>query len=518
MTIRPLSTLAALLAASPLCALAGAVPASPHRAPLAWLTAAADDPSKEAVTAYESARDAALGVRLEALKELADWCQNRKALRIRNELYRQILEAEPDNSMARKVLRYRRDRDTGAWTRKAPPREPKAGKPEVVKEGNEKLAAINDAYITAAMDTLESGRSDLGPMFVHEAIVELSKAAPGHPKVTAALRLVAGPDGTWVQAETEAARERRKRLEKELKAYAKDTPPVQKGSVQSAEGQWGVAWTDPVEAGFVRVLAPSDLPEREKVAKELYRLWRLLPSLTGKEVEPPESQSIYLLESNGQVPTLVEKCPSIPSDTRTMYKKMYKYLDGIIPAPAAYVCYGEKPAHRLETAICSAVELFLLKDYGITYQRGWVTSGLRHYISELTVGTRTTFQGGLLPTVKMKASVNKGKLVPWRSAAAKAIREAPGGSLELTMDMSLTSMRDTEILIAYALVSYLIEGHEPALFGSVLEAMPDSSTVAPSKSLAKIMDMPMAIFEQRLLRWLDETSQPEAAKKKRGYR
>ena len=201
-----------------------------------------------------------------------------------------------------------------------------------------------------------------------------------------------------------------------------------------------------------------------------------------------------------------------------MYKKMYKYLDGIIPGPSAYVCYGEKPAHRLETAVGATIELFLLKDHGITYQRGWITSGLRHYLSELTVGTRSTFQGGLTPSVKMKASVNKGKLAPWRTAAAKALREAPEGSLEMTVDMSLTSMRDTEILIAYALMSYLIEGHEPEVLKQVLEAMPDAAKMAPSKSLAKIVDMPMEIFEKRLLRWLDETSKPVKPKKKRGYR
>lgn len=509
--------LAALLAAAPLLSEGAAFPV-PATGPPRSALATRQDRSKEAIQAYQVAKEAALGIRLEALKELADWCQNRKALRIRNKLYRQILESEPDNTMARKVLRYRRDRDTGAWTRQAPPKEPKAGKPEVVKEGNEQLAAINDTFVTTAMAALDEGRTNLGPVFVYKALVELGEAAPGHPKVTEALRWVEGSDEKWIQAETQLSRERRKQLEQELKAYAKDAPVTAKGTVQAAESNWGVTWTDPVTAGFVRVLAPTDLPEREQVAKELNRFWRLLPSLSGSDVTLPSSSSIYLLQTDAEVPTLLKNCPSISADNRAMYTKTYKYLDGFIPGPAAYVCYGKDAAHRLETAIGSSIDVFLMNEYGMTYKRGWITSGLRHYASEIILGTRSAFQGGLTPTVKLRASVNKGKLAPWRVTAAEAIREAPAGTLEAAMDMSLMSMGDTEILIAYALVSYLIEGHEAGVFGHVLKAMPDSAATAPSKSIAKITNMPMEIFEQRLLRWLDETSVPETPKKKRGYR
>lgn len=510
------TTLAALLAAAPFLA-PGAVAATSLKG-LPQPVSAAQDSSKESAKAYESARDAALLVRLEALKDLADWCQNRKALRIRNELYRQILESEPDNTMARKVLRYRRDRDTGAWTRKAPPKEPKAGKPDVVKEGNELFAAINSAYVTAAMVALDEGRADLEPLYVHNALVALGEAAPGHPKVAEALRWVEGPDGKWIQAETQFALGRRKQLTQELKAYARDAPALQKGAVKDAEASWGITWTEPVTAGFVRVLAPTSLPERDQVAKELNRLWRLLPSLTGSDVATPSRSTIYLLETDAELPTLLKNCPSISAENRAMYTKMYKYLDGFIPGPAAYLCYGKDAAHRLETALGSSIDLFLVKDYGISYQRGWITSGLRHYVSEIALGTRSTFQGGLTPSMKLRASVNKSKLAPWRADAAKAIREARAGTLEAAIDMTLTSMGDTEILIAYAMVSYLIEGHEAEVFGKVLKAMPDKSTVAPSKSVTTVMDMPMDILEQRLLRWLDETSQPEAPKKKRGYR
>ncbi|MBI4878146.1 MAG: hypothetical protein HY812_00590 [Planctomycetes bacterium] len=70
---------------------------------------------------------------LAELLDLASWCQKNQLAGQRDRTYELILEADPENALAREALKYRRARD-GSWTRSGSYRAPLNGSPRALEE------------------------------------------------------------------------------------------------------------------------------------------------------------------------------------------------------------------------------------------------------------------------------------------------------------------------------------------------------------------------------------------------
>ena len=152
--------------------------------------------------------------------ELAKWCTQVKLLKTRNRLFESILTLQPNHAVARKWLRYKKNKE-GKWVR-GKYRQPKDFKPEHLSEFRRRREAITAAPCKRLLALLDSDDEEPSPGGRYLILTTVIAADPDN--IEARQRNDEVKVGNrWVLSETETARTRRKEFAASVREIRKKT-------------------------------------------------------------------------------------------------------------------------------------------------------------------------------------------------------------------------------------------------------------------------------------------------------
>lgn len=477
------------------------------------------DPALDPEREYAKGKEEAQAALLVELEEFAAWCQKEKCLSQRNRAYEVVITIDPNHKLARKCLKYKRDRKTKEWIRKGKYKEPKAGKPEARAEAAKRRTKINEPYVDALLALLDTHGELLKVSFVQDELDTLLALAPEQAALRARLGyiFVNDPDadsesdgkaGRWVLEETQYAKTERARIAKLLAEFQGEEPAISKGELTEAEKTWGIEWSVPLKSKKIRVVIESEVEGGEEEARKLIEnmdsSWELFAQLTGSKSKSPEAFTVYLLSGDTKVPGLIKAYAEFSDSEREFYRGLYEYSDSLTIGRDSIVCYRESAEHRLDTAIAEWVNFYLFNTYGVSFVRGWASVGMRHYVTELVLGTRITFPDGVDASPEMQRSARGGKLPDALSEARKVMAKASTRYVRDLLELTTYNMADEEIVASHALFAYVIEGHDPEVSHKLLRNVARSVDLRAANAFEESLDMPIEVIQMRFTTWLDE--------------
>lgn len=457
---------------------------------------------------YEDDRSELVPDAVERLEAAAKACQKAKALRERNEIYEAILELDGDHKMARKVLKYTKDRKTGEWVRKRAYKLPKATKPDAAAEVAPLRTEAGTPFVDGVMKLLEKHEEELEPLYVYGQLALAMKIAPDHGALRGRLGYVqVDGEGPWILEEiarTEARREEIAARVDEIREGIEDPEPK---SFDKDEETWGLDLVEPIGNKRVRVVADGEYEEREDVVREMEVAWTLLHDLTAKKPRKLKGMSVYLLADEAVAESLVDACRRWEGRTaKDGAKYMIQRGDSYRAGSNFVMCYRDDGPHRLDSAVSESVDAFLERNFRVTSFQGWATLGIRFYTTELLLGTRMTFPNAADVTLEMQRKARKGELGDWNARARDLMREAGSKFLDNLIERSSSGMIDEHVIISYAFVAYLFEGHEPELVGKILSRVVKGEQYGETRVFEEELGMPIEILQDRFTTWLEATT------------
>ncbi len=457
---------------------------------------------------YDDQKAGASMVHREGLEELANWCQKNKAFLQRDDVYKTIIEIVPDHANARKFLKYSFDKKAKAWVRKRPYRAPKSGKEDVVAEYETRLAALDDALVKATLDLIKKFEDKLGPAKRGAELRELLKAAPNNARIRELLGYVAVEDGkgklrwtTRVIVETE---ERRAATAKALTKVQESVPDPKAGEALKAEKDLDIDWAGVRGTERVRVLANTNVDEADAVAKMSHASWSFLPGLVGGKSRTPKGFTIYLIEGETDRSTFIDTYPGYSDADREMNRRLESAW---IPNTRGIACWSGNVKTRIDHACKQTTLFFLNANFGITTKRGWLVEGIGLYVNQMVLGTRLCRHVTKSEYVDQTEPRYDFDLqdadADWMTIAGDYLDDVKPTRLAGTLGRNTSEMSPEDVVLAYALVAYICEGHGPKAMETILRRVGrgDASSVV---ALEELLKMTLPEIQTSLNDWLDE--------------
>lgn len=477
----------------------------PWRAPLAVLLVALallpgalwadDEPTFEEAWANLAERTA------EELDALASECHKRKLFAWRNEAAERILIFQPDHKQARRWLKYRiKD---GAWTRAAykPPRNLKAPSGEL---GGAR-SAVSRRFAEGALTLLETHAGEVGDAQRQSFLRVIGKCAPGREEVHAALGEVRTPEGSWVLRESLDARAARERIRGLVKEALAEAPLPAEARPQREDNALRLGWNAIYEAPLARVLGTVEKPELLEALRRVTASDAVFAGVFGPAKKRPPQLSLYLLAGSSDKQAVLKNHPAANDAYRAWAKRLQSSW---LPKTFHIWIHAPDPQLRLEWCSRQAMGHQLSRRFGIRGAPGWAFEGCGLYLSGLIANQRRTFfvkrtQYGESGTRKDDLwSRLREKDTDWRDEARTLLASKQAPDLRLLLGKKLNAMNTEDMLAAFALCAFLLEGRgkeAPKLLHAVGKGKQDSIEV-----LSKVGLDPVTL-EIKLRRWLEET-------------
>ena len=445
---------------------------------------------------FQRQRGAARTSLIKGLLDLASWCNAKELYLERDHIYTQIIELDSDNLEARKGLRYARNPD-GTWKDPAP-REMKNRNPKALEELPAKRAASIAPYRDRLLDLLASTHADAAQR--KSAFDEILALDPDDARVHTELGEVK-VDGKWMMPETATGKTRRAELKTLVKKSLDDAPAAQSDATVADDAKLGGTWPNMVRAGAVRVLGTVSLEECQHIAHVCAAERALLDGLLGCTSAYPENYTLYVFGSPQEKNALIEKLPNLKPDVRAYMASITSV--GLVSTDNVLVGDTD-PAKRLDGAVRHTLIHLLRNAYGIDDRHGWVWEGLGIYLTRELVGTRYTWFVSVLPDPNQDAQ-RVGLLMPasnWMNEALKLLDGPKPPSLAFVGGRALSEMHVEDMLCAYALAAYFVEGR-PQEFPELLHQI-GSGDATTAEAVHDLLKLSMDDLQMRVTRWLKE--------------
>ncbi len=380
-------------------------------------------------------------------------------------------------------------------------------------------AIVNEPYVDALLELIDTHGELLKVSFVQEELDTLLALAPDHAALRTRLGYVRvkGSDAEdragampakWILEETQFAQAERARIAKLLIELREEDPKITEGELTAAEKTWGIEWATPLKSKKLRVVFDSEIEGAAEEARELIEnmnsSWSLFAQLTGSKSKSPKAFTVFLLKGDSKVPGLIEKCDELDSSEKEVYRGLYEYSDSLTLNGSSIVCYRESAAHRLDTAVAEWVNFYLFNTYGVSFVRGWASVGMRHYVTDMLLGTRLTFPDGVDASPEMQRQAREGTLPDCLTEARKVMAKASTRYVRDLIELTTYSMGDDEIVASYALFAYVIEGHEPEVSHKLLRNVARAADLGAAAKFEDSLEMPIEVIQQRFATWLEE--------------
>ena len=434
------------------------------------------------------------------LWELAAECRDWRLYRERDLLARLVIEVEPDHAGARKALKYNRQGDR--WVQSPSYRVPRShAREERHALYAERLAATLDPYKARVFRALERDARLLALGARERTLRKLLILAPDD----AALRTVLGERrlaDRWVLEETAVAAEGGRAIAALAAAALDDVDRPRSEAQTRTERRLGVPWRSALRTPGVRVLGTTPRREVDETARVTEAVAGLFQRVFSHGQPHREGYTIYLVQGAEEREVLLANMPGLPETTKGLLRQAG---GGWLGSGSRLGEWDPNPARRLDGAVRQTLGTLLMDAYGIDGRHGWAWEGMGLYLVYHMTGTRLTYFFGrsgyssnrkttLWPTLQAPET-------RWLAAAYDLLARDDAPGLEFLLGRDVDTMRDEDILVAYAVAAYLLEGR------------PDEAPIILRRIGAG--EHPVLVFEDvtgeslpglelRLRRWLGE--------------
>lgn len=455
---------------------------------------------------FSNAKAKAQKAQLDGLLELAIWCHKNKSYAQRDQAYEAVLILDPEHKEARKFLKYTFDRKASKWIRKRPYKLPKEGAPEIVDEAFATRKALDDGFVNSMIDLVEKHVEKLGPDKKREELELLLAAAPDHPRIRKMLGYVAVEKQgkvvwtTQVAVDTEKAREDILAL---LEDAREAVPEAEEIELLPGEDALEVDWTLTIGSKRVRVIGNVEEDEGEAALAASHLAWDFLPKMIGGNLKPPKNFTLYLIEGEDQRQAFIDEYPGIPDDKRAYYPELFSAW---MPNSPRCACWASEPVQRLDVACKQTTTWYLDREFKVSTNRGWLSEGIGLYINQLVVGTRLAFAITVTDyddpnNIKTDRDMEDPE-ADWILIASEILAEAKPTVLAGTLGRNSSEMTPQDLVLSYALVAYLREGHGMETMRKILKRVGkgEGSSV---QILEDVLGVPLPKIQIQLREWID---------------
>lgn len=394
------------------------------------------------------------------LEAVASWCDGQRLFGARDRVFERVLRLAPDHARARAVLKWTRDRAGAPWVRKAPYARPadwnKGLLPQVATRVADALAPLRAAGLAVA---------DAEDLPLHRKEAALDLLADLLPE-DAALHERRGDvrDGDrWVLPETAEARTVRARLRDVAEAAARSVDP-------SATRDRTSAWASAYRTAAIAVGSTDRADHAFGVLRAAVVARAVARAALGVPADrPADLKRLYTVTTREEAYDVVAKNTADPAASLAKAK----LLGAIYLGPDAFLAYQDRPdVRRMACARAVVNEEVHARFSG--GESGFVSEGLGQRLAFLALGEHgvpfVTVEGtdvpGADPDDEDPLPAEPGA---WLLRAARLLERDGERRLAGVLTARLNAMTPGNVLVAYALAAYLLEGRAADLGGFVLQ-------------------------------------------------
>jgi hypothetical protein len=429
------------------------------------------------------------------LEKVVAWCQESQVFAERDRVYATILVLAPDHERARSVLKYTRPKKGGPWERGGYV-EPKNWNKGLVPEAAKRLEGALAEYRDAVQGALGAG-IDVDPGRRSRVLEQLVDLLPNDVEVRRP-RGDVQHEGRWLLPETVEGIVRRKAMQAMLERAKAAVPPV-RSDPTAVEKRWrsGVTCEHFGVCGYV------DEIECVTLVRLMEAGHSFLAELLGTTDVAPTPKRVLLMEDSKIARTwLFAQGPE-----HAEAQRIFPHVTALwLPSGTNMQYHSDATVRRVGTlrqVIQRAIEARTTGDR----DRGWVSEGLgqrltwhvsgQHGSAFVSFGQTESAEGRNVEQVLPAPNVE------WLSAAARVLQLDPVPRLESVLTMRLNAMRIDDVLVAYALGAFLLEGRPESLSPFLKASL---SIDSADRQCLDVFGVDAATLAWRLRRWTMETS------------
>ncbi len=439
-----------------------------------------------------------------------DACQKRKLYAERDEICAKIIELQPENEMARKWLGHKRARD-GTWKEPRNRRAARNFDDEALAEMHAQLVRITEVYVERLTSFYEAHVAEISPAERERLFADVLRFDPGN----AIVRGVRGElkrGERWVLVETVRAEERRAELAELIRRTNKEAPEPQAVDANENELALGIALKHSIATSLVRVHGTGAPVVPALGASVLFVTHAVFRWALGAEARYPEYFTVYMLRGPAEKASLLERHPAIDP----AYRDFLNHFEG----SDEFAAWAENRDRRIDAIVRQATGWLAGDGLGITTAQGWLWEGLGLYMTEQVLGTRLNWF--VLPSHYedlRQADMLRSRLIrpgaDWRRVGYFMLKDKPllkKPILDSLLRKDLNAIDTRELLYAYVFTIYLVEGR-PDETTEIVWRLAEGEN--PGVVVEEELGLTLRALEPRVVRWLEETGAPDAAREPR---
>ncbi len=449
------------------------------------------------------------------LHHLAKWCAKAKLFGARAEVYRGVLAFSPDDAVARKRLKYKRDKD-GAWVRKGKWKEPKnlsKAKPDFLVRRGE----FGSWFANKVADLLDEAHSARA----HRIRAQIIQGALGVDPEREQFRdwndEVRDGKTAWILLETKSARKRRPAIRKRAVEAIKAVPQPEVGTPLKLDRHGGVAWQTVLEGKRVRVLGTTDAEEIEQLLRNMDACWpvfryafdRSAPTFRAQGRYVRAGWTTYVFDSMFAGNAFYAAQPGTAERDRTFTAPL---VGTWIPKRTASVVKSPDDATRIEVASKQVVSSLSNRVLGLNRHRAWAAEGMALYLNYQIVGTRRIYSVNDVKT--QYAEPNKpipeyerkmaDSSADWLDLGRLLLESEGKPNIHLMSGKDFNTLTRAETLYGYCAAAYIVEGW-PEKAAEFFQTVGSKQGTDLDHVCLETLGFDARTFEARLYRWLKET-------------
>lgn len=439
---------------------------------------------------FEGARKKVRKKLADGLYELGKWCHKKKWYQERDRIYGEAIEADPDHLKARKALGFKRLRD-GTWQRKEE-LEPMRNMGSVELEEIEARAVkVLDDWREATHELLADYADEVSAQQRRSEYQLIVDRFPEDEVAHKGLGHVPGWEGRpWVSTTVKASYERRKVL-KEIVAKGK-VAGTKVQDLEPRDFEAKLTWEASGRNERARAFSRTGQEDVQAALELAYAAQSLLNEGCGIEVKLPEGLTFYLLEDNAQ---LVEVATAHPECSAEGLEGVGSFwMDW-----RSMVTWGEDTTIRVDAVARQTVSWLLRHKFQLSTKQGWAWEGLGLYLSFRVSGTRLRFfvresdyAGG-----PDRSGDLRDPAANWLRLAKDVLQGTPP-SMKFLLGKDVNGLTERDLLVAYALGAYLVEGHKDKVPRILTRVVSEPSTLVLEEELGLTAEA----LTKELRRWL----------------
>jgi hypothetical protein len=415
-------------------------------------------------------------------------------------LYGLILELDPQHRDARRTLRFHKLRGD-RWVQARGYRPRRNRNESKLDEYRSRIEKELESYRNSLLILIETYRDSLGLRGFEEEMEWLLSLNPDDVVVRGVVGEVL-VEGKWLLEESVIARRHRRSFPSLAGACLTRAPEPEEGEVRSEEKALSIPWNAAKKTEAVRIIGTTGTQEASHTARVTHAVGDFFRYVFAVDQQARDDYTVYLL-TQGQAMQLVEQWPGLRDSTRAGLRSA---VGGWLDAPNRLAEWSPNPNRRLDGAARQTLGTLLMDTFGVDGRCGWAWEGVGMYMVHDLLGTRLTW---FFDTEGYQPSSSTGlwmKLqdpsLDWFAEAAKLLEGENPPRLAYLLGRGVNSMREMDVLYAYVLAAYLMEGH-PDKTPTILRRV--GSGEHPVKVFEEELGYTVPTIENRLKRWLRES-------------